>query len=185
MIRRWIFNIAAAVSLLICLAVIGFWITTYRRAATVGWGRIHFDRFGISLYRVRFVAGEIHVTDFCTDGPTDNRLTSSIAQSWGQKPALTWSRNDRGSFYLDDFTGFHFFRGRPARRDIYSTMDLPCWAAALATAVLPSVWLIFCRPRVKRRGGYCSTCSYNLTANTSGVCPECGTPVPPKSEALA
>lgn len=24
----------------------------------------------------------------------------------------------------------------------------------------------------------CRTCSYNLTANTSGVCPECGTPIP-------
>lgn len=25
--------------------------------------------------------------------------------------------------------------------------------------------------------GYCKTCSYNLTGNTSGVCPECGTPI--------
>ena len=31
----------------------------------------------------------------------------------------------------------------------------------------------------------CTNCSYNLTANTSGVCPECGTPVPSKPEVIA
>jgi len=30
-----------------------------------------------------------------------------------------------------------------------------------------------------------SACGYNLTGNVSGVCPECGTPVPPESEAVA
>ena len=27
------------------------------------------------------------------------------------------------------------------------------------------------------RPGICSICGYNLTANTSGVCPECGTKI--------
>lgn len=26
--------------------------------------------------------------------------------------------------------------------------------------------------------GFCQFCGYNLTANTSGICPECGTPIP-------
>ena len=30
----------------------------------------------------------------------------------------------------------------------------------------------------RRHLGLCQACGYNLTANTSGVCPECGTPVP-------
>jgi hypothetical protein len=33
--------------------------------------------------------------------------------------------------------------------------------------------------------GSCRHCGYNLTGNTSGICPECGTPVPQKSEATA
>jgi len=30
--------------------------------------------------------------------------------------------------------------------------------------------------------GCCPGCGYNLTGNTSGVCPECGAPVPRRSE---
>lgn len=39
-----------------------------------------------------------------------------------------------------------------------------------------SVWL---------RHGVCPDCAYNLTGNTSGTCPECGTPIPPKQKAAA
>jgi hypothetical protein len=31
----------------------------------------------------------------------------------------------------------------------------------------------------------CIACGYNLTGNASGVCPECGTPVPSKPEVIA
>ena len=34
------------------------------------------------------------------------------------------------------------------------------------------------RHRVRR--GVCVNCGYNLTGNTSGVCPECGTPIADK-----
>lgn len=32
--------------------------------------------------------------------------------------------------------------------------------------------------RKRIEGGQCAVCSYDLTGNTSGTCPECGTPVP-------
>ena len=35
------------------------------------------------------------------------------------------------------------------------------------------------------RTGYCPICSYSLRGNTSGICPECGTPVAGKAEAKA
>jgi hypothetical protein len=31
----------------------------------------------------------------------------------------------------------------------------------------------------------CTRCGYNLTGNTSGVCPECGAPVPPSASIVA
>lgn len=35
--------------------------------------------------------------------------------------------------------------------------------------------------RTRLMKGCCSVCSYNLTGNTSGICPECGTKVPATS----
>jgi len=32
--------------------------------------------------------------------------------------------------------------------------------------------------------GYCVECNYNLTANTSGICPECGTSIPENQREL-
>jgi hypothetical protein len=50
-------------------------------------------------------------------------------------------------------------------------------------AILPAFWLrgTFRRKRAARRRlqGECRTCGYNLTANTSGICSECGTTVKP------
>lgn len=47
----------------------------------------------------------------------------------------------------------------------------PHWIDAVLAAVLPVGWSLR-RPRARR--GHCESCGYNLTANASGVCPECG-----------
>ncbi|GMU22163.1 MAG: hypothetical protein AMXMBFR13_22510 [Phycisphaerae bacterium] len=56
------------------------------------------------------------------------------------------------------------------------------WPVTVALALYPLVVLIrFLRTHRcerRRRRGLCGTCRYDLTANVSGVCPECGTPVP-------
>ena len=56
-----------------------------------------------------------------------------------------------------------------------TTVRVPHWSMLLTTAIVPGVWLVT-RRRARRRAGCCLTCGYNLTGNTSGVCPECGTP---------
>jgi hypothetical protein len=66
---------------------------------------------------------------------------------------------------------------------------IPWWALVAITGMgaIPLIWL---QPIASlrrwyrgRRLGHCPACSYNLTANVSGVCPECGTPVPKKANA--
>jgi hypothetical protein len=45
----------------------------------------------------------------------------------------------------------------------------------VAAAILP-VWDVVRRMR-RTRAGRCAVCHYDLTGNTSGICPECGTAV--------
>jgi hypothetical protein len=66
---------------------------------------------------------------------------------------------------------------RPGQRAV--ELVVPIWVLVALTAPLPAraAWK---RLRRLRRSGTCSKCSYDLTGNTSGICPECGTPIAAK-----
>ena len=49
---------------------------------------------------------------------------------------------------------------------------IPFWLLLLLDAI-PTAWL-WHRDRRRIRPGHCPGCGYDLTGNTSGVCPECG-----------
>ena len=56
----------------------------------------------------------------------------------------------------------------------------PLWELAALAALLPLLWTRSHLRELRRRRqrlGLCRSCGYNLTGNTSGLCPECGTPV--------
>jgi len=76
-------------------------------------------------------------------------------------------------FYL---TGHSLFPDI-ARRAPKIFVGLPFWFALTILAGYPMLAFIrgpFRRFR-RRRRGLCVQCGYNLTGNTTGVCPECGT----------
>jgi hypothetical protein len=58
---------------------------------------------------------------------------------------------------------------------VYSCLIVPDWTLALAALILPGMWLATRRAGAPSTG-LCSSCGYNLTGNTSGICPECGRP---------
>ena len=59
---------------------------------------------------------------------------------------------------------------------VYRSYTMPTWGAALAFATYPTLAFIRrpLRRRRRKRRGLCLACGYDLRANTSGVCPECG-----------
>jgi hypothetical protein len=57
--------------------------------------------------------------------------------------------------------------------DVFISM----WLPVVLFAVLPFAWSILRLTERLRRGRGCANCSYNLTGNTSGLCPECGQPI--------
>jgi len=58
-------------------------------------------------------------------------------------------------------------------------LDLPLWIPFVLCVAYPTVVLVrspyLFRKRYRRKHGLCIRCAYNLTGNTSGICPECGT----------
>jgi len=55
-------------------------------------------------------------------------------------------------------------------------VSIPIWIPAILLAGL-SLWLG--QSRGQSHSPLCRTCGYNLTGNVSGICPECGRPIPP------
>jgi len=71
----------------------------------------------------------------------------------------------------------------PTNRLTGRTLLAPSSLVVTITGLLPSFWLAtFLWKRFHRRRSntpLCVTCNYNLTANTTGICPECGTRIHP------
>jgi hypothetical protein len=56
---------------------------------------------------------------------------------------------------------------------------IPLWAIFIVFAIYPTLTAAIIarawyRHRHYRKQGHCKECGYNLTGNTSGICPECG-----------
>ena len=162
--RRRLFNILAAVSLVLCLATAGMsasgfgdqglgrWITNGDEVAfgfnteCVWVRRAH---VGLRLHIAHGVLGFEHTWEArvrCAPA------MQALASLWPPPPDVT-----------DEY------------------LRVPVWFVFLATATLPALWLWrYRRDRRLRSDGmpHCAKCDYNLTGNVSGICPDCGTAVP-------
>jgi len=68
--------------------------------------------------------------------------------------------------------GKYIWPGKPTR---YFNVVVPLWLPTLISGRACSwLWRRIRRPQP----GFCAQCCYDLTGNTSGVCPECGLSVP-------
>lgn len=54
------------------------------------------------------------------------------------------------------------------------------WAAALMLFEILGVIYLIAKRKGRTEDSTCLSCGYDLTGNTSGVCPECGTALPHK-----
>ncbi len=71
---------------------------------------------------------------------------------------------------------FHWLVAGYKSTPSYVCLDLPGWVPIVGLAACAAtLWRADHRPAE----GSCRTCGYNLTGNTTGVCPECGKPIEP------
>lgn len=159
--KRWTFNFVAALSLLLCVAMVVLWVRSYIRC---DWLQV-------------------------TNGPVGHELTSYngrlIYLRWQGIPSALSVRFESGRVVP---VGTLDIENRSDRRFIGITVphgavsggdaDWWPWACPYWLLVLVAGFMPVARFWIYRRRraivGHCVGCGYNLTGNVSGVCPECG-----------
>lgn len=59
---------------------------------------------------------------------------------------------------------------------VSQTVTVPCWIPLLLVAIPTAILWWLDRRRIPP--GHCQRCGYDLTGNVTGVCSECGMPLP-------
>jgi len=183
--RLRISTFASAASLLLCLATIILWVRSYR-----SYDRLGRDSVGSCMTTpacrelISFSGGLVYhhfKSGLFAKAPRQWELRSidpnspagiSIHQEFTGTQSPDWW-NQMGFFAVshDEWYG-----GEPSSRTLF---EAPHWSVALIL-LLPGLPLLIRVARSFRKlptGPTCTKCHYNLTGNTSGVCPECGSPV--------
>ncbi len=187
--RRRILSIASLLSLLLCVATVVLWVRSYFVTDLffhlTSWnnGELTFQRH----IELRTGRGGIGVLSIALAKPTwqfsderipfhrsfppeypEFRFFSEEHSLWG----FTWARIVLGGY-----------GGLPDT--VIRELVVPLWFVFLVL-LLPAIalgrrWVKILR---ENQGG-CPVCGYDLTANTSGICPECGSPISKTEPALS
>ena len=148
--RRRLFAAVSAVSLVLSVAAVVFWIRSYAISPN-GIG----DEFRFHRVEIHSVWGSLSITSQTKPSVSKTVVTTAA-------DGTTTEVN-----YVQSYMP----------RVLVSS---PYFLLALLTGAVPLFWLvrtIAITRRTRRCPLVCRVCGYNLTGNTSGVCPECGTPI--------
>jgi hypothetical protein len=180
-IRRRLFTSASAVSLLLCCGAVVLFMISFIKPLGVSKDWVYDFRNGSSTYRNGLywgASGQGERFILLSKGVIYDR-SSEFGNPYVDRKMLVlhqhpWHANTSARL-METTLGFSWSGGciQLAGYSCDWQVSVPLLFVALMTGVFPAVYFLY--PR--RIPGCCSNCGYNLTANTSGVCPECGTPV--------
>ena len=149
------------------------------------WWPISTDDGQVYMDIVRFQAS-VHVVTYAEECHAWYRRQPELAQQVRENHAF----GGHGQLYDLDYLEFvmrctkfacAYYLAPPGCLQYTDCMvGFPLWGVALLLLLYPAASLIRgpLRRRHRRRRGLCLKCSYDLTGNASGVCPECGTEAP-------
>jgi len=181
-VRRRIFTLISLLSLLLCVATVVLWVRSYHTTDrfTVKWTREYEIAFHYGYCMAR-------ISTTYQGPPSALRLAPLSDDShfyWSSHP------DDVPFLVLDVPTYFNYDEAGMGRFSSSSTVPdfvriphqrgtiFPVWLLVIVTSLIPvGLGLRRVVATHRRATGTCPICSYNLTGNTSGVCPECGTPI--------
>ena len=166
--KRRLFNILSAVSLLLCIFVVVVWM----------YGFFWVERFAERNGRSSITIEPNWIC--CTAEADKGTLPVPDPRPW----AWTWTNHtrmppERSTWRFDppfapDTMDVLEANGRVVTRHMFY---LPYWLPALVAGLMPGIWLWGrWTIRFRRKHGLCLNCGYDLRASKER-CPECGTPV--------
>jgi hypothetical protein len=161
MMRR-LFTFASAVSLLLFAVTVCLWIASVRyQKLAVFWARGTNLDVGRYRFNVQFRGRYEYI---------------GVREGLGKfGPGV----NGRFVTPVGTFTYNHEILPLPPTYKFKGYIAFPAVWMIVFWLLLPTLWFIlWLRRRLSPDPLACRTCGYNLTGNISGVCPECGTPVP-------
>jgi hypothetical protein len=151
-VRRRLLSLVCCLSLLLCLAAAVLWINSR------SW--------------VRVLTYWSHVQGFSVASVPDGfRLTKMTATG----EILGWDYRCVGSGPNAQNYDWQFIGFKRQSDRFFSAIVIPYWFASFGLGILPASRLIGYWRRGQKLVKQCRSCGYDLTGNTSGVCPECGT----------
>jgi hypothetical protein len=164
-VRRRLFNLLTALSLLLCVAVCALWVRSffvpdywYRET----WGGRLAAEMELQTYRGR--------ARLQYQSQPEREVRPGFNTGWHHRRFGLSGWDTEGDFWL---WGWYYQRWPSGLMGW--VLRVRMWTPALLTAVAPALWLAsFLRRRGRGRSGFCPACGYDLRA-TPGRCPECGT----------
>ena len=169
--RRWTFNILAIISAILCSMTAALWVRTYVATDSIRWADAHLWQGWVAGHGSILYIRAYHGGNEAPEALNHQReppIADIAAGQWLVKNFLRLG-------------GFGFGTGAGLGYDGFAVI-IPLWFVLCSSLALPALWVSRWRSSRKPRGGHCGTCGYNLTGNTSGVCPECGTVIKPPDD---
>lgn len=179
---RRLFTLVYALSLLLGLLTLSLWIPSYRRGESLGFSR-RVGHGAVITYGLGSQSGSVVLVAARVTGVDPsvqvNRWDVFETDQSAAVPRHWWERF--GFAHVDQEATI------AGMTSSVKAVGLPHWLVAGIFAVLPVQWLRRSlkhrRARRRQAASQCVGCGYDLTGDTSGKCPECGTPVPQEASA--
>ena len=193
-VARWLYVIAANLSLLLFVCSVVFWVRSYFVEYVAGprniwWtstapGEVEYHQVQIRLEccsgALRVKRRHLYSVRFRTSEMSHLRPGWCWSVEHNSPPRLPLRIWERGFTYLVDGLGFRLgYVNWPQRKIGQQGVDVvsgaaPMWAVVVLFALMPAIRCVrWIRRKPKRDGTFCEKCGYDLRESKER-CPECG-----------